>query len=172
MIVGACLFMFISNHATKCCSLFAFCCSVYATMRNLAKKERLLECVKGLHRDTLDILQMDVTSQQSILDVRDRVVEKRVDILGMLLSLHVLIKCCYLCVLMGLSSCSVQCRCGFDGTAGGAVFRLDEADPGGQPPRHHPDHPGFPDGHEGSGQGPHSGHRQHWRASWWGITER
>ncbi|XP_041634026.1 estradiol 17-beta-dehydrogenase 1 [Cheilinus undulatus] len=54
---------------------------VYATMRNLSKKERLLECVKGLHRNTLDILQMDVTDQQSILSARDRVVEKRVDIL-------------------------------------------------------------------------------------------
>ncbi|XP_037648205.1 estradiol 17-beta-dehydrogenase 1 [Sebastes umbrosus] len=54
---------------------------VYATMRNLAKKERLLECVKSLHKDTLDILQMDVTNRQSILDARDRVVEKRVDIL-------------------------------------------------------------------------------------------
>uniref|UniRef100_A0A3Q1B7R6 Estradiol 17-beta-dehydrogenase n=2 Tax=Amphiprion ocellaris TaxID=80972 RepID=A0A3Q1B7R6_AMPOC len=54
---------------------------VYATMRNLAKKERLLECVKGLHKDTLDILQMDVTDRQSILYARDRVVEKRVDIL-------------------------------------------------------------------------------------------
>ncbi|XP_034076147.1 estradiol 17-beta-dehydrogenase 1 [Gymnodraco acuticeps] len=54
---------------------------VYATMRNLAKKERLIECVKSLHKDTLDILQMDVTSWQSILDARDRVVEKRVDIL-------------------------------------------------------------------------------------------
>lgn len=67
-------------------------CLVYATMRNLAKKERLLECVKGLHRDTLDILQMDVTGRQSILDARDRVVEKRVDILGMLLRRCVLIK--------------------------------------------------------------------------------
>ncbi|KAK5884619.1 hypothetical protein CesoFtcFv8_018422 [Champsocephalus esox] len=54
---------------------------VYATMRNLAKKERLIECVKSLHKDTLDILQMDVTSWQSILDARDRIVEKRVDIL-------------------------------------------------------------------------------------------
>ncbi|XP_061567614.1 estradiol 17-beta-dehydrogenase 1 [Cololabis saira] len=54
---------------------------VYATMRNLAKKERLLECVKGLHRDTLEILQMDVTDRQSILDARDKVVENRVDIL-------------------------------------------------------------------------------------------
>ncbi|KAK0143892.1 Estradiol 17-beta-dehydrogenase 1 [Merluccius polli] len=55
---------------------------VYATMRNLAKKERLLGCVRELHRDTLDILQMDVTNQQSILQARDSVVEKRVDILG------------------------------------------------------------------------------------------
>lgn len=59
-------------------------CPVYATMRNLGKKERLLESVKGLHKDTLDILQMDVTSMQSVLDAKDRVVEKRVDILGML----------------------------------------------------------------------------------------
>lgn len=57
---------------------------VYATMRNLSKKERLLESMKGLHKDTLDILQMDVTSQQSILDAKGRVVEKRVDILGTL----------------------------------------------------------------------------------------
>ncbi|TNM96951.1 hypothetical protein fugu_015107 [Takifugu bimaculatus] len=54
---------------------------VYATMRNLSKKERLLESVKGLHKDTLDILQMDVTSQQSILEATARIVEKRIDIL-------------------------------------------------------------------------------------------
>ncbi|XP_046893781.1 estradiol 17-beta-dehydrogenase 1 [Hypomesus transpacificus] len=54
---------------------------VYATMRNLSKKERLLECVKGLHKDTLDVLQMDVTDKQSILSARDRVREKRIDIL-------------------------------------------------------------------------------------------
>lgn len=52
-------------------------------MRNLSKKERLLESVKGLHRDTLDILQLDVTDWQSILDARDRIVEKRINILGM-----------------------------------------------------------------------------------------
>lgn len=57
---------------------------VYATMRNLSKKERLLESVKGLHKDTLDILQMDVTSQQSILEATARIVEKRIDVLGML----------------------------------------------------------------------------------------
>ena len=72
--------------------LSAAFCLVYATMRNLAKKERLLESVKGLHRDTLEILQMDVTDQQSILDARDRVVEKRVDILGIRLWEHVLVK--------------------------------------------------------------------------------
>ncbi|CAJ1076170.1 estradiol 17-beta-dehydrogenase 1 [Xyrichtys novacula] len=54
---------------------------VYATMRNLAKKERLLECVKGLHKDTLEILQMDVTDQQSILNAKEMVVEEQVDIL-------------------------------------------------------------------------------------------
>ncbi|XP_061761321.1 estradiol 17-beta-dehydrogenase 1-like [Nerophis ophidion] len=54
---------------------------VYATMRNMAKKERLLECVKGLHKDTLEVLQMDVTDRQSILDARDKVAEKRVDVL-------------------------------------------------------------------------------------------
>lgn len=73
-------------------SLSAAFCLVYATMRNLAKKERLLESVKGLHKDTLDILQMDVTNRHSILDARDRVAEKRVDILGMPLSLCVLIR--------------------------------------------------------------------------------
>lgn len=72
----------ISFHIKTCHLRTAFCL-VYATMRNLAKKERLLECVKGLHKGTLDILQMDVTDRQSILDARDRVVEKRVDILGM-----------------------------------------------------------------------------------------
>lgn len=51
-------------------------------MRNLSKKERLLESVKGLHKDTLDILQMDVTSQQSILEATARIVEKRIDVLG------------------------------------------------------------------------------------------
>ncbi|XP_036408836.1 estradiol 17-beta-dehydrogenase 1 [Megalops cyprinoides] len=54
---------------------------VYATMRNLAKKERLLECVKNFHKDTLDILQMDVTDPQSILDAREKIREERVDIL-------------------------------------------------------------------------------------------
>lgn len=54
---------------------------VYATLRSLSKKERLLESVKELHRDTLDILQMDVTDQASILRARDRVQEGRVDIL-------------------------------------------------------------------------------------------
>ncbi|XP_029110151.1 17-beta-hydroxysteroid dehydrogenase type 1 isoform X2 [Scleropages formosus] len=54
---------------------------VYATMRNVAKKERLMECVKGSRKDTMDVLQMDVTDQQSILEARDMIKEKRVDIL-------------------------------------------------------------------------------------------
>lgn len=55
---------------------------VYATMRDLAKKKRLMDCVKDSHKDTMDVLQMDITHQQSILDVRDSIKEKRIDILG------------------------------------------------------------------------------------------
>lgn len=51
-------------------------------MRNLDKKQRLLESVRGLHKDTMAILQMDVTDQQSILDAKRNVAEGRIDILG------------------------------------------------------------------------------------------
>ncbi|XP_062841086.1 estradiol 17-beta-dehydrogenase 1 [Trichomycterus rosablanca] len=54
---------------------------VYATMRNLDKKQRLLESVQGLHKDTLAVLQMDITVQQSILTAQSRITEGRVDIL-------------------------------------------------------------------------------------------
>ncbi|KAJ8377240.1 hypothetical protein AAFF_G00264680 [Aldrovandia affinis] len=54
---------------------------VYATMRDLAKKERLLASVKGLHADTLDVLQMDVTDERSVWDAREKIGERRVDIL-------------------------------------------------------------------------------------------
>ncbi|KAJ0058363.1 hypothetical protein NL108_013868 [Boleophthalmus pectinirostris] len=54
---------------------------VYATMRNLEKKQRLMESVRGLHQDTLDILQMDVTDPVSIQRAKDRIQERRVDIL-------------------------------------------------------------------------------------------
>ncbi|KAI7803667.1 putative estradiol 17-beta-dehydrogenase 1 [Triplophysa rosa] len=54
---------------------------VYATMRNLDKKQRLLETVRGLHKDTMVILQMDVTDQQSILDAKRKVTEDRIDVL-------------------------------------------------------------------------------------------
>lgn len=50
-------------------------------MRNLDKKQRLLETVRGLHADTMAILQMDVTDQQSILDAKGKVTEDRIDIL-------------------------------------------------------------------------------------------
>ncbi|KAK1798421.1 hypothetical protein P4O66_007876, partial [Electrophorus voltai] len=54
---------------------------VYATMRNLDKKQRLLESMRGLHKETLAILQMDVTDQHSILSARDSISEGSVDIL-------------------------------------------------------------------------------------------
>ncbi|XP_066497713.1 estradiol 17-beta-dehydrogenase 1 isoform X2 [Hoplias malabaricus] len=54
---------------------------VYATMRNLDKKQRLLESVRGLHKDTLAILQMDITDQHSILTAQSSITEGRVDIL-------------------------------------------------------------------------------------------
>ncbi|XP_051571722.1 estradiol 17-beta-dehydrogenase 1 [Myxocyprinus asiaticus] len=54
---------------------------VYATMRNLDKKQRLMESIRGLHKDTMAILQMDVTDQQSILDAKRNITEDRVDIL-------------------------------------------------------------------------------------------
>uniref|UniRef100_A0A8C6STE7 Hydroxysteroid (17-beta) dehydrogenase 1 n=1 Tax=Neogobius melanostomus TaxID=47308 RepID=A0A8C6STE7_9GOBI len=54
---------------------------VYATLKTLNKKQRLLKSVTEFHRDTLDILQMDVTDRASIMSARDRVQEGRVDIL-------------------------------------------------------------------------------------------
>uniref|UniRef100_A0A8C5PZ94 Estradiol 17-beta-dehydrogenase n=1 Tax=Leptobrachium leishanense TaxID=445787 RepID=A0A8C5PZ94_9ANUR len=54
---------------------------VYATMRDLSKKERLLRCVKDCHVNTLEILQMDVTDQQSITATAGSIKEERVDIL-------------------------------------------------------------------------------------------
>ncbi|XP_042576382.1 estradiol 17-beta-dehydrogenase 1 isoform X1 [Cyprinus carpio] len=54
---------------------------VYATMRNLDKKQRLMESVRGLHKDTMAILQMDVTDQKSILDAKRNITEGRIDIL-------------------------------------------------------------------------------------------
>ncbi|XP_072263141.1 17-beta-hydroxysteroid dehydrogenase type 1 [Pyxicephalus adspersus] len=54
---------------------------VYATMRDLSKKERLLECVRDCHVDTFEILQMDVTDQQSVVGTIEKIKEQRVDIL-------------------------------------------------------------------------------------------
>ena len=51
-------------------------------MRNMEKKQRLLDSVQELHKDTLDILQMDVTDRASIMSTRDRIQERHVDILG------------------------------------------------------------------------------------------
>ncbi|XP_075767581.1 17-beta-hydroxysteroid dehydrogenase type 1 [Pelodiscus sinensis] len=54
---------------------------VYATMRNLAKKERLLESVRGCHAGTLQILQLDVTDPLSLAQATQQVQEQRVDVL-------------------------------------------------------------------------------------------
>ncbi|XP_078497532.1 17-beta-hydroxysteroid dehydrogenase type 1 isoform X1 [Lissotriton helveticus] len=54
---------------------------VYATMRNLSKKQRLLECVRDCHSSTLEILQMDVADQQSVLAAVGKIKEQRVDVL-------------------------------------------------------------------------------------------
>lgn len=62
--------------------LLCGCCLVYATMRNLDKKQRLLESVRDLHNGTMAILQMDITDQQSINSVQRSITEGRVDILG------------------------------------------------------------------------------------------
>ncbi|CAH2302015.1 estradiol 17-beta-dehydrogenase 1 [Pelobates cultripes] len=63
--------------ASDTCSRF----KVYATMRDLSKKERLLECVRDCHIDTFEILQMDVTDQQSVMATVEKIKEQRVDIL-------------------------------------------------------------------------------------------
>ncbi|KAG8439126.1 hypothetical protein GDO86_005368 [Hymenochirus boettgeri] len=54
---------------------------VYATMRDLSKKENLLESVRDCHADTFEILQMDVTDQQSVVSTIEKIKEQRVDIL-------------------------------------------------------------------------------------------
>nr|XP_033774834.1 estradiol 17-beta-dehydrogenase 1 isoform X3 [Geotrypetes seraphini] len=53
----------------------------YATMRNLGKKERLLESVRDGHMDTLEILQMDVTDEQSVVSAAQKIKEQKVDVL-------------------------------------------------------------------------------------------
>ncbi|KAM8945598.1 17-beta-hydroxysteroid dehydrogenase type 1 [Pelodytes ibericus] len=63
--------------ASDPCSRF----KVYATMRDLSKKERLLECVRDCHIDTFEILGMDVTNQQSVEATIEKIKEQRVDIL-------------------------------------------------------------------------------------------
>lgn len=62
--------------------LLCGCRLVYATMRNLDKKQRLVESVRNLHNDTMAILQMDITDQKSIENVQRSITEGRVDILG------------------------------------------------------------------------------------------
>uniref|UniRef100_A0A8C3SMV5 Hydroxysteroid 17-beta dehydrogenase 1 n=1 Tax=Chelydra serpentina TaxID=8475 RepID=A0A8C3SMV5_CHESE len=54
---------------------------VYATMRDLAKKERLLASVRGCHAGTLEILQLDVTDPLSLAAAAQQVLEQHVDVL-------------------------------------------------------------------------------------------
>lgn len=58
---------------------------VYATMRDLAKGERLLERLGGCCPDTLEVLQLDVTDPCSLAAAAQRVQGQRLDVLGMAL---------------------------------------------------------------------------------------
>ncbi|NXP62483.1 DHB1 dehydrogenase, partial [Chloropsis cyanopogon] len=54
---------------------------VYATMRDLAKGERLLERLGGCCPDTLEVLQLDVTDPCSLAAAAQRVQGQRLDVL-------------------------------------------------------------------------------------------
>ncbi|NXI50484.1 DHB1 dehydrogenase, partial [Chloroceryle aenea] len=54
---------------------------VYATMRDLAKGERLLERLGGCCPDTLELLQLDVTDLSSLVAAVQRVQGQRLDVL-------------------------------------------------------------------------------------------
>lgn len=58
---------------------------VYATMRDLAKSERLLERMGGCCPDTLEVLQLDVTDPCSLAAAAERVQGQPLDVLGMAL---------------------------------------------------------------------------------------
>ncbi|KFV85211.1 Retinol dehydrogenase 8, partial [Struthio camelus australis] len=55
---------------------------VYATMRNLAKKEALEEAVGGRLGKTLEIKQLDVCDEQSIKTCVNSIPDRRIDVLG------------------------------------------------------------------------------------------
>ncbi|XP_074018960.1 17-beta-hydroxysteroid dehydrogenase type 1 [Numenius arquata] len=54
---------------------------VYATMRDLAKGEQLLERLGGCCPDTLEVLQLDVTDPRSVAAAAQRVQEQQLDVL-------------------------------------------------------------------------------------------
>ncbi|XP_075631227.1 17-beta-hydroxysteroid dehydrogenase type 1 isoform X2 [Balearica regulorum gibbericeps] len=54
---------------------------VYATMRDLAKGDRLLERLGGCCPDTLEVLQLDVTDPCSLAAAAQRVQEQQLDVL-------------------------------------------------------------------------------------------
>ncbi|NWX43813.1 DHB1 dehydrogenase, partial [Steatornis caripensis] len=55
---------------------------VYATMRDLAKGERLLERLGGCGPDTLEVLQLDVTDPRSLAAAARQVQGQRLDVLA------------------------------------------------------------------------------------------
>lgn len=57
---------------------------VYASMRNLTKKQALEEAAQGVLGDLLVIIQLDVCSDESVKNAVDEVISKegRIDILG------------------------------------------------------------------------------------------
>ncbi|XP_054657412.1 17-beta-hydroxysteroid dehydrogenase type 1 isoform X2 [Grus americana] len=66
-----------STAAPRPCSLPP----VYATMRDLAKGDRLLERLGGCCPDTLEVLQLDVTDPCSLAAAAQRVQEQQLDVL-------------------------------------------------------------------------------------------
>lgn len=56
--------------------------AVYATMRDLAKGERLLQRLGGRCPDTLEVLQLDVTDPRSLEAAARRVQGQALDVLG------------------------------------------------------------------------------------------
>ncbi|NXT02351.1 DHB1 dehydrogenase, partial [Jacana jacana] len=54
---------------------------VYATMRDLAKSERLLERLGGCCPETLEVLQLDVTNPSSLAAAAQRVQGQQLDVL-------------------------------------------------------------------------------------------
>lgn len=64
------------------CPAAPFSPPVFATMRDLAKSERLWERLGGGCPETLELLQLDVTDPRSLAAAAQRVQGQRLDVLG------------------------------------------------------------------------------------------